>query len=319
VFVLKGDDVGHEDIVTDVKGILSDLVPRAAVSALAVVAGLILCACSGTADDVAPSSVASSAAAAPTLVGDVAFPRTLQAQRWVEVDLSGAQDDNWVVTSAALDVTTFTSLAATKSNLRLFEGYVARLRVPLGVANCPAGAGASLVKLTVANGAGAVANLEVELPTDVLEGINAGECATRKVLDVASPALGGAEAASGTTVDTTLTISRGAAGAGASVVVTAMRGSVIFDMEPRAGTTLPLTLGPDESAITVPVTFTASRCDPHAFAESKKTFVFSVWVTIDGGSEKYLEIGPDAALQVSLQSAFDRCGQVRDATTPGGA
>jgi hypothetical protein len=319
VFVLKGDDVGHEDIVTDVKGILSDLVPRAVVSLFAVAAGLFLCACSRTGDDAVPSSSLSSAAIAPTLVGEVAFPRTLQAQRWVEVGLSGAQDDNWLVTSAALDATTFTSLHATKSNLRLFGGYVARLRVPLGVANCPAGAGASLVKLTVANGAGAVANLEIPLPTDVLEGINAGECAIRKVLDVASPALGGAEAASGTTVDTTLTVSRGAAGARASVVVTAMRGSVIFDMVPRAGATLPVSLGQGESAIAVPVTFTASRCDPHAVAESKKTFVFGVWLTIDGGPEKYLEISPNGALKAALQSAFDLCGTALNATTPGGA
>ena len=59
----------------------------------------------------------------------------------------------------------------------------------------------------------------------------------------------------------------------------------------------------------MPVTFTASRCDPHAFAESKKTFVFGVWLTIDGGPEKYLEIGPDAALKAALQSAFDHCGE----------
>ena len=305
--------------MTDVKGIPPDLVPRAVVSVLAVVASLVLCACSGTADDAAPSSLASSATTVPSLVGDVAFPRTLQAQRWVEVDLSGAQDDDWVVTSVALDVATFTPLAATKSNVRLFGGYVGRVRVPLGVANCPAGAGDSLVKLTLANGAGAVANLEVALPTDVLAGINANECATRKLLDVASPALGRAEAASGTSVDTTLTVSRGAAGAGATVVVTAMRGSVIFDMVPRAGTALPVTLGAGESAIAVPVTFTASRCDPHAVAESKKTFVFAVWLTIDGGPEKYLEIGPDAALKAALQSAFDNCGTALNATTPGGA
>ena len=286
---------------------------------LALVAGLVLGGCSATTDDAAPSSVTSSDAAVPTLTGDVAFPRILQAERWVEVRLSGTENDDWVVTSAALDANTFAPVPATKTNVRLFRGYVAHVRVPLGVATCPAATGDSIAKIIVANGAGAVAKLEVPLPTAVLDGINADECATRKVLDVASPSLGAASAASGMSVDTTLTIARGAAGAGAAVAVTALRGSVIFDLAPRQGATLPAVLAPGQQDVTVPVTFTATRCDGHAIAESKKTFVFGVWLTVDGGPATYLEVRPDAALEAVLQSAIDRCAQVRDLQTPGSA
>ena len=249
----------------------------------------------------------------------MAFPRILQAERWVEVRLSGGGSDDWVVTSAALDATTFAPVPATKTNVRLFKGYVAHVRVPLGVATCPAGTGHSNAKLTVASDAGVVTHLEVPVPTEVLDAINSDECATRKVLDVASPSLGAASAASGMSVDTTLTITRGAAGAGAAVEVTALRGSVIFDLAPRQGVTLPVVLAPDQDEVIVPVTFTATRCDGHAIAESKKTFVFGVWLTIDGGPAQYLEVRPDAALQAVLQSAIDDCARVRDVQTPGGA
>ena len=319
--------------MADVIGVVSDLVPKVAVSvaiarvvtALALTS-LVLSASACSSPPAPPGNPSASAmasragAAAPlVLTADVAFPRTLQAQRWVEIRLAGAQGEDWVVTSATLDSTTFATLAATESNVRLFEGYVARVRVPLGEATCPAATGDSIVKLTVTNDAGASENLEVALPAEVLTGINADECAVRRVLDVASPALGAAGEASGTTVETTLTVSRGSEGADASVVVTAMRGSVIFDMQPRAGATLPASVGTGESTLELPVTLTASRCDPHAFAESKKTFVFGVWLTIDGGTEKYIEIRPDAALEAALQSAFDNCGKALDATTPGGA
>lgn len=62
-------------------------------------------------------------------------------------------------------------------------------------------------------------------------------------------------------------------------------------------------------SVVLPVTVRASRCDPHAFAESKKTFVFAAWIQVDG-REQYVEFQPDPAWRATLQALFDACGHV---------
>lgn len=320
----------------------TDLVPRGVVSVVAVALLAAVAACSGQMPSPGPPSasvvVASSddasadQATPPVLSAAVAFPRTLQADRFVEVRLTGAAGDGCVVTSAALESTLFTPVAMRPSNVRLFEGYVARVRVPLGESLCQAEAGEAgeaSTHLTLQKGGGAstagtdlsgsAVEVTVTLPLEVLAGINADECATRAVTDAAAPSLGGPGATLDITAETTLLLTRGEAGNGAEVSLTGMRGSVVFDMRPRDGFQLPVGLAVGDASLAVPVDISATRCDPHVFAESKKTFVFAVWVAIDGGPERYIEVRPDAGLEAALQDAFDACGAGADAHTPGGA
>lgn len=295
--------------MADVTPNSTDLVPKGIVSALIAVWLAAAAACTGP----VPS-------APPVLTADVAFPRTLQADRLVEVRLEGAEGDGWLVTSADLASPLFTTVAPRPSNVRVFKGYVTRVRVPLGEAICPAGTGGAAAHLSLRHDDGTTADVTVELPREVLADINADECATRAATDVAMPSLGSVESSDGVAVRTTLTVTRGEAGSAAGAVsLTAMKGSVIFDMGPREGLSLPLRIEPGRGALAVPVEITATRCDPHAFAESKKTFVFAVWIAIDGGPERYIELRPGAELKSALQAAFDACGEEADAQTPGGA
>ncbi len=304
--------------MTDVQPVDRDLVPPRAVAsralalAAAVAGALTLGACSGV-DAPLPSQAGASALAsvpAPELTATVAFPRPLQADRWVEVLVTGTADDEWRVTSAAIDSPYFSTAAAIDRNVRLFDGADAHVKVPLGVATCPADASVpSVAHLALVHDAGDTASVDVAVPGEVLAGINTVECAARAVTDIAMPSLGEPTDAQGTVVTASLILSRGDASPESTVSVTDVRGSIIFEMAPAVAGDLPLTLAPGEADVSIGLQFEASRCDDHAFAESKKTFVFPVWLSVDGAEPLYYELQPEATLKQALQEAFDTCGE----------
>lgn len=97
---------------------------------------------------------------------------------------------------------------------------MARVRVPLDEAICPAGTGKATARLTLERDGGATAAVTVTLPHAVLGEINADECATRAVTDAAMPSLGSVKAASSTAVQTTLS----SAASGDHCQITPLRG-----------------------------------------------------------------------------------------------
>ncbi|MFG1680229.1 hypothetical protein ACGFNP_08640 [Nonomuraea sp. NPDC049269] len=59
----------------------------------------------------------------------------------------------------------------------------------------------------------------------------------------------------------------------------------------------------------VALQLTPGRCDPHAFAEGKKAFLFPVRATIDGGDERVVIVVPPKPLQERLTAyALKTCG-----------
>ncbi|MFC5830909.1 hypothetical protein [Nonomuraea insulae] len=68
-------------------------------------------------------------------------------------------------------------------------------------------------------------------------------------------------------------------------------------------------LGPGSQRLELPVELTPGRCDPHAFAEAKKAFLFPVRAAIDGGQERVVIVTPPKALQDRLITyALRACG-----------
>ncbi|HEX4812464.1 MAG TPA: hypothetical protein VFV66_06890 [Nonomuraea sp.] len=58
-----------------------------------------------------------------------------------------------------------------------------------------------------------------------------------------------------------------------------------------------------------PVAITPGRCDPHAFAEAKKAFLFPVRAGIDGGEERVVIVTPPEPLRDRLLAyALEACG-----------
>jgi hypothetical protein len=79
----------------------------------------------------------------------------------------------------------------------------------------------------------------------------------------------------------------------ASVTVTQMAGSILYAVRPARKPLAEL----DSSArsVKVPLEFTNYRCDEHAVVESKQSFFFRVWISIDGGEPISTLLTPDAA------------------------
>ncbi|MEV1178030.1 hypothetical protein, partial [Nonomuraea sp. NPDC049784] len=64
-----------------------------------------------------------------------------------------------------------------------------------------------------------------------------------------------------------------------------------------------------QQRLEVPITLTPGRCDPHAFAEAKKAFLFPVRASIDGGQERVVIVVPPKPLQDRLITyALKTCG-----------
>ena len=57
----------------------------------------------------------------------------------------------------------------------------------------------------------------------------------------------------------------------------------------------------------IAVTVKAARCEPHALAESKKTWRFPVWVVVGDEPEPYLEMEPQGASRRLLDQLMRAC------------
>jgi hypothetical protein len=100
-----------------------------------------------------------------------------------------------------------------------------------------------------------------------------------------------------------------------TATLTGLSGNVIFTLEPRDP--LPIELAPDQATADVAVRVSATRCDAHAFAESKKTFVFGAWIVVDG-VERRIEYAATGDAKAALQELFNRCGENSDSDGIGG-
>lgn len=282
---------------------------------VAIACAVALAACSGAPTAPSPSASVPQSPPPVSAVGGSAFPRTLQADRMVEVQVETPGDQRGFVVSVALDSPYFGPSGTIPTNVLLEPGWLARLRVPLGPALCPAGSGTSIATVEVrADGGEEIAEHEVTLEDDALAAINEDECRQRIATDAAAPSFGSAPTVVGDAVEAVVTLQRGASAS--PVTLTGLTGNVIFSLEPEQGA-LPLTLLPEQDSARVPVTVTATRCDAHAFAESKKTFVFTAQYEV-GGETIAVEYQATDAMRQALQTAFDECGARSDADGFGG-
>ncbi|MCB2412876.1 hypothetical protein LGT39_08455 [Demequina sp. TTPB684] len=245
--------------------------------------------------------------ASPTLVptAEVAFPRPLQAERIVEVLVEAQGEGTVFVTGVELTSPYFEAGPPSDTMVRVSEGWPGHARVPLTRAVCPVGEGSSSALVVLADAHGEPAGeVLVAVEDQVLAEINATECLQRDALDAAQPAFGSLAGVDSTQAQATLVFTRGVSDA--AVTIVGVKGNVIFSLDAVAGA-LPMPMAAELESVEVPVTVRASRCDPHAFAESKKTFVFVAWIEVDG-REQYVEFQPDAAWRATLQGLFDACG-----------
>jgi hypothetical protein len=91
-----------------------------------------------------------------------------------------------------------------------------------------------------------------------------------------------------------------------TLAVTNVLGSVLFefhlpDRKPLA------TLAPGQAATSFPLEITTPRCTGHAFGESKQTYYFRVWVSIDNGEEMGVPFVPDTRAKKAMHDLQALC------------
>jgi hypothetical protein len=55
------------------------------------------------------------------------------------------------------------------------------------------------------------------------------------------------------------------------------------------------------------IAITASRCDPHALIEYKRTFIFSAYVEVDGGEPVRVDIEATGGARSALEELLRSC------------
>lgn len=98
-----------------------------------------------------------------------------------------------------------------------------------------------------------------------------------------------------------------------AITLAGVQGTVVFTLEPadpsHQDAVQLARLEPGDDRVEVPVEVTAARCDPHAFIESKRTYVFAAWVGLGDGDPLFVNFEPEGPARVALERLLRRgCG-----------
>ena len=92
-----------------------------------------------------------------------------------------------------------------------------------------------------------------------------------------------------------------------NLVVVEVAGSILFDLTYNGDARLPLPLRPDDDYLRVPVALgVGNRCDAHALAESRATFVFSVYVRVEGHATQRVIVTPNNTVRRQASAMITR-------------
>lgn len=297
---------------TSVSGVTRGVSVGRCVLSVLTVSLLVSCGDAGgstpSADSVPAGTAASEEVTAdPALAAFVEFPRYLQLKRTVEVAVTNTGDEPVRVRSVDLDSSALTDTAAIAVDSTIGPGRRRDLQVPLGDPVCDAvdtRTPTADVHLVVD---GAPVDLVVD-PAPLLTIVD-DECGRARVFESADIGFGGHWSVD----DGVLTVPIDVRMLGNDpVTLEQVAGSVIFVVEaadPVPGTIdrVEVTVDAESPAADVPVRVRAERCEPHAVAESKKTFVFPIWVAVADDDMRYVTIEPDPPLREALQTLIDEC------------
>lgn len=295
-----------------------DLVRRGAV-VLAV--GMLAAGCAGAPSD-APGSAAPTVAsvptsAAPAVAGGLSVTlkqyRADAARDVLQVTLGNTGPGTVAVRSLALGAPELVPVPPTPRADTLVTGNRYDLAVGYGGIRCgaaPPGPTEVVAEVT-RDGVPAEVVVPVTRPDPTLDVLVARDCARQAVaaaveldLRVGPPA--------GTSLPARVSATR-SAGSTADVVVTGVAGSVLHDLAP-ARTAPVLTLGATEQAAATDTVVTVARCDAHARADSKRSFVLPAWVVVDGAPEVYTTLTVDDATQAAMAAFLEQACVGRSTT-----
>ncbi|MDQ3455202.1 MAG: hypothetical protein M3513_07040 [Actinomycetota bacterium] len=220
----------------------------------------------------------------------------------------------FTVVGVALDSPGFLPLPVTPKESVFQPGALFDLRTPYGPVICEPGVAAepAYAILEVLRDGRGPERVRVPMPSDseTVSRMHAEDCAARQIADAVTVALSdlAIEPRDGQPVVAgELTLDR--ADSTESIAVVDLLGSVILQVRPAAGTSLPVTLKAEDSTLAVPIEIRQATCDPHYLSGATQPFRFPLWLSFDGGDEQYSEIPVPAAAQALLRSYLGQvCG-----------
>lgn len=264
-----------------------------------LLAAVVLPACQGPAvQDPADAATESP----PPLEVSVTRYRRDRDTRRVQVKVGNEGTATVRVERVDLDAPGFAPVEPSVDDATIRPGLRVDLPVTVGEALCDGGdarpgEGATVV-LAVRPADGNLREVSAPLdhPNDVLDRLQADECRRRALTEAADIGFGPSWVLEGSGAGAILrgSILMRRLAAEDALALTRLSGSVIFSVHPAGQPHEPvLLLDPATGSAELPIEVTAGRCDPHALAESKRTYVFELWVRIGAGPEEYLALQPD--------------------------
>jgi hypothetical protein len=94
---------------------------------------------------------------------------------------------------------------------------------------------------------------------------------------------------------------------GAEATVQGVEGNVIFTVSGDAASPHTLAVSNDRPSASAPISITASRCDPHALIEYKRTFIFTASIQMDSAEPARVDIKAEGAARRALEDLLTSC------------
>ena len=232
--------------------------------------------------------------------------RDLVGRGFVNVQTVNASGHDLRVTDRELRISHFTSPGPNARSSSVRDGRTINLPTAYGEAgdcddDTPV-AGVFWLRYTLDDDA---AVLEAEIPiagTEVLDTIRAQRCAEAAAEDSIGFEFGDMTTSGDTmTVPLIITHRRG----GDEFTVSGFKGTVLFGVEAAPGS-LPTVSNDDQPALTVPLQFRVSRCDPHALGETTLKYAVQAYVSFDGGDPVPVALDVETLIP-SLDEILQHC------------
>jgi hypothetical protein len=256
---------------------------------------------------------ASDGAAAPGVEASLHRSRLFETQRKLALNVHPDGDRDVRVGAIQLDSPLFETVPPeSRDALVRTSDQTVVMPLPFGAARCDQEADGPAELVTDVDGEEVRIPLD-ESPSDMLADVHAAECDVAAIrADVDLRMSGRWERTAPRTVEGELELVQRRPGVTAAV--DQVEGNVIFTVGTGTGSgsgeSAPepvLEVSDDQTSDRVVAVAEASRCDPHALTEYKRTFTFSAWVTVADEAPLRIDVEAEGEARRALQDLLSDC------------
>jgi hypothetical protein len=286
---------------------------RATASIAVAVLFLVAVGCSGDDDAGTRSAAGTDAAAGEGGSGEPAVPLTATLQRStlfetrrslrLTVTNGGAQDLE--IAAVQLDSPLFELAPPQVRDVPVAASDRVAIPLPFGTPQC--GDVADERPEVIARIAGEDVRVPIEeRPDGLLSELRDIECAASAVLASVDLRLGDTwNRTEPRTIEGEIELAQRSSGA--TAVLEEVRGNVIFTVSGADAAGSAVEVSDETPSASGPIAITASRCDPHALIEYKRTFILTAYVALNGGERTRVDITAQGDARRALEELLRSC------------